>query len=270
MTNPELRQQPEPLPHSQCWKFIEDGNYTPAQGYAGYCERRDELGLNPGLLYLSTTITSGGYSRFEDISKGEAIKGNETLARQLIDTGLIERGVPQDILLLPSELGKVEGWSQADYLSFWLYVIRAIHPDQAYDLEGRWLSPENSTYKSIAQRMESADTYEERQAGYIDFVSRYFEYKDTTEGGELLKPYWQPPAVLPVVDNNYSLGCKAEWYFGETVLPSWEIGAAPGDAQRKIDTIQGLGGMITGRTLEDQHNSSARSAARLSEYHAHK
>lgn len=269
MKNPELH-TPEPLPHSQCWEFIEEGNYTPAEGYAGYCERREQQGLQPGLFYLSTTITSGGYSRFEGLSKGEAISRNSALARQLADSGLIDRGVAPDTLLLPSELGKVEGWSQADYLSFWLYVIRAVHPDQAYRLETEWLHPEDREYSDLAGRMESAETYEERQAGYIDFVQRYVAYKSTPEGERLLQPYWQSPAVLPMVDNNHSLGCQAEWYFGRVVLPQCYVSLDSDDIKQEVNALQDLGSMIAGHTLEDKRRGGTYSAARWAEYYTSK
>jgi len=267
MVSPEVSRS-SVLPHSQCWKFLEDeGEYTPAQGYREYCHRRQQQDLQPGLFYFSTTITSGGYARFNDLPKGEAIKLNSDLAAEMVNTGMVSRGIPEEVLLLPSELGKVTGWSQADYLSFWFFVIRAVSTEQAVELEERLFNPEDPEYTQIVERMEMAPAYNQRRQAYKDYVERYFEFKKTKLGSSLVKPFWPAPAVVPMVDNSYSLGCAAEYYFAEVVLPSW-FPVIEQDRQGEVSKLMVKGAMVAGRTLEDERTGTAFFADRWAEYYA--
>ncbi len=267
MKSPEKQQQQEVLPHSECWKFIENGEHSPAAGYTEYCRRRGVYDVPPGLWYLSTTITTGGYTRFDGVDKGEAIQRNNAVARDLAEQGLVAYGAPRNEILLPSELGKVPGWSQADYLSFWLYVVRAVHPEQAIELEQEWLNSGNPEYLFLAEEMESGPTHGAREAAYIEYVQWYKGLQTTAEGKKLLEPYWQPPAVVPMLDNDYSLGCRAEYYFSNYGV----LDIGPGQASRAfnedLEVLKQTGAMVTGRTLEYESAMSEMSATLVREYH---
>lgn len=256
------------LPQSECFVFLEtETDHTPASGYEEYCRRRSASGLHHPLIYVSTTITSGGYRRYEDLSVGAAIESNSRFARQIVDEGLLAYGLAPELVVLPSELGKVSGWRQTDYLQFWLYIIRAVHPDAAHVLQDEWFRSARTGLPAIGERMECAPTYDERRIAYIAFVEQYRMLLTQQDTAPYLRPYWQAPAVIPGFDNAMSLGCSAEYYFAETVLPRWVLSPQTDGLQQSVHQLIGKGAMIAGRTARDEQRTLDDSAERWAEYY---
>lgn len=218
MKTPEQLDRNEYLPHSQCLRFLEQGNHTPAGAYIEYCRRREIDELPPASLYLSTPIMPAGHAQYEDANKPEAIQWSKNAAKDLAEHGLIEQGLPRDGILLPSELDYVPDWTRLDALCFSLYLTRALHPEQAFELENRWLNSGNSEYALLAEEMVSAQTDERRKAAYDDFLEWFRMCRDNPEGSELLEPFWSPPLIMSVLDNNYSRYTRPEYSFGEYIL----------------------------------------------------
>lgn len=75
-------------------------------------------------------LTSGGYGRDELLTPFEAMRKNMDFSFAAAPEFLKQFPVidPKEIIL-PSELGKVKGWNQADYLSFFFYMFTGAYPD---------------------------------------------------------------------------------------------------------------------------------------------
>lgn len=259
------------LPQSELLVFLEtDSGHTPASGYEEYCRRRNVARLPSPALYISTTITSGGFRRDEGMPIGEAIGANSLFARSLTQEGLLEYGLDPSWVILPSELGKVPGWKQTDYLQFWMYIIRAVHPDSAHSLEGGYFNNPSSEFPTIGDTMEVAPTYAERREAYIAFVRLYLQMKSDAETRDLLAPYWQAPVVLPGFDNGMSLGCSAEYYFAETRLHRWGFMYNSEEMGRACAGMLGRGAMVAGVTQTDRDRYDAENTQLLSQYYAGK
>jgi hypothetical protein len=240
---------PPLLPQSECFKFLEDeAGYTPAQGYVEYCSRREEKGLHHPLYYASTTITSGGYRRYDNISTGEAIEQNSLLAQKIIWDEIIKKTGQADLIVLPSELGKVSDWQQIEYLEFWLYIIRAIEPNSAKVLEDQYFHS-SQVFEDISARMHSTSRDEAKQA-YIDFVREYLGLMASPRGKTLLTSRWQAPVVIPIFDNMMSLGCSVEWYLADKILPEWGFYPEDSKIKKEIKEFQQMGAMVVGVTQE--------------------
>ena len=260
MESPETLQTSKLLPQSECFVFLEkEPGFTPATGYEKYCLNRDEKGLQHPLFYASTTITSGGYRRDEELPIGEAIAANSIFARQILDESLLSSGFEPSLIVLPSELGKVKGWTQADYLQFWLYIIRGVSPRAAKELEITWYRNPETGLPDIANRMESSASYDEKRLAYIDFVRKFMDMKTTEPTSQLLAPHWPALAMLPFFDNNMSLGCSAEYYFAETVLPNWVVQPKTEGLRSSVRRLLGEGVMVAGVTLEDKQAAARES-----------
>lgn len=261
MTHNNNESSPETilLPQSECFVFLESAetDYTPASGYEEYCRRRTENGLQPPAIYISTTITSGGYRRYVDLPVGVAIESNSRLARQIVDEGLLAYGLSPELVVLPSELGKVPGWKQTDYLQFWMYVIRALDPDAAHALQNEWFRNEETDLPTIGEQMENAPTYDERRMAYIAFVKQYWMLLKQEETASYLTPRWQAPAVIPGLDNIVSLGCSAEYYFAQMVLPSWFLEPNSEELRQSMRQLIGDGAMIAGRNAQYEQQTQA-------------
>ncbi len=268
MESPEKLQTSKLLPQSECFVFLEkELGFTPAMGYEKYCLNRDEKGLQYPLIYASTTITSGGYRRDEELPIGEAITANSNFARQILDESLLSGGFEPSLIILPSELGKVKGWTQADYLQFWLYIIRGVSPQAAKELENTWYRNPETGLPDIANRMESSASYDEKRLAYIDFVRKFMDMKKTEPTSQLLTPHWPAPAMLPFFDNDMSLGCSAEYYFAETVLPSWVIQPKTEELRSAVQHFLGKGAMVAGVTLQNQQDAAQASGEELARYY---
>lgn len=257
------------LPQSECFVFLEeDPGHTPASAYSEYCQRREVAGLQHPLFYASTTITSGGFRRDEEMPIGEAISANTDIARRVVDEGLLRGGLDPALVVLPSELGKVPEWKQTDYLQFWLYIIRAVDPGAAYQLEDEWFKDSNKNLVSIGEKMESSAAHEERQNAYIDFVREFQAMLTDPVTQGLLTPRWPAPVVIPIFDNDMSLGCSAEYYFACTVLPNWFLSPQTEELQQAVANFIGKGAMVAGVTADDAERRRESNATAWEAYHA--
>ncbi|MEK7152717.1 MAG: hypothetical protein AAB834_02115, partial [Patescibacteria group bacterium] len=96
----------------------------PLEAYLLYQKERRRLGLTPCPDYASTSITSGGHARRDDLrgNIGEIIQANTRTARQMA-VAMDGWGVERTALVLPVDLGYIPGWKQSDYMDLWLHVI---------------------------------------------------------------------------------------------------------------------------------------------------
>jgi hypothetical protein len=202
-------------PYKPCFEDIErrakQEGLTPGTAYELYDNFLVEHNLDP-TIYLSMAITSGGYKRDPELSVGEVVQFNSEFGTHAASALIRQFPVlePADIVV-PSELGKVAGWSQADYLLFWAHTILGATPNAALEIE---------------QKMQQAGMLElpgfnnpdldqqTRWFDYVNFINTYAHRLGDIMRGNLgmwseLKPNNMQAAIF-ILDHELSLGARAE------------------------------------------------------------
>jgi len=191
---------------SEIEQAAKESHLDPQAAYELYEAHLAAENLDP-TIYLSMAITSGGFARNADLSIGDVVDKNSTfgtLARQALlrqHPELSERDI-----ILPSDLGKVKGWSQADYLLFWFHTMTGLSTEQARSVSEA-MSPSLS-YPGLTDKTLGT---ENRWLDYQRFTDDYVHCLRDLKGayGRKLQPN-NVQAMIMILDGNMSLGGRAE------------------------------------------------------------
>ncbi len=225
----------EVSPYSDIFEHIEKvQGISTFDAYLHYYEEVNRLGIDPS-IYLSMAITSGGFARDESLSISESMQNNAKYAALLSDE-IISQFQPElsrDHIVIPSELGKVDGWGQADYLLFWAHVITGLDP-----LEARTLDDilRNTNVMNNPVFYDKSLTIDERWEGYKALVDVYTKslidlgFAKGLNGAKLPRNI---QVMILALDPAESLGVNAERYLAyclglgeyicEIAMPSSEL-----------------------------------------------
>ena len=162
--------------------------------------------------YISTAITSGGYRRDSTLKYREVVAKNTDYALMIADE-FHRRGLTDAELTLDAvALGKVAGWKQSDFLTFFLAAMaRPVVP-----------GPSSPEYRHLLDIYNHPQTYNKAT------------FDDESLGNDVRLPhyqafaaeYWQRTKVLGVApinrsirvaDWNQSLGSQAEEHFARLI-----------------------------------------------------
>lgn len=210
-TTPEWKEQAEPdNSYRRIFLAIETAaqseDLRPQAAYELYEEFLGEEGLDP-TVYLSMAITSGGYAREDGLGIGEVISRNSefgTLAKAALLRQHPE--LSEADVVLPSDLGKVRGWSQSDYLLFWFHTIVGLEAERA-----AWVSERMSPALKYPGFVDKTLPVDEKWRDYAQFTQDYvsgLEELSDTHGRDLQPNNMQ--AMLMILDGSMSLGGRAE------------------------------------------------------------
>lgn len=187
-------------------RAAEEGQFDPQEAYELYEAHLAANKLDP-TVYLSMAITSGGFARNADLAIGDVIDKNSTfgtMARQALlrqHPELSERDI-----VLPSDLGKVKGWSQADYLLFWFHTMTGLPAEQARSVSEAMSS--SLSYPGFTDKTLSTENrWHDYQRFTDDYVHCLRDLKD--EYGRNLQPN-NVQAMVMILDGDVSLGGRAE------------------------------------------------------------
>lgn len=213
-------------PYKMIFGVIEDIAQTtdlrPTQAYAVYDQMLTERYLDP-TVYLSMAITSGGFKRDSSLGIGDVISLNTEYGSLAASTLVGEYPDFQlGDIIVPSELGKVKGWSQADYLLFWSHVITGVDVDTAQKIETELTEIGSLTTPGFTD--PAADQFV-KQRDYGGFAMSYAKTLREIASEAKQAGTWQPPhnmqAVVFILDQDMSHGAQAE------ELLAREIGIPP-------------------------------------------
>lgn len=229
----------EVSPYKMIFGVIEDAaqiaDISPSYAYGIYDMMVGDRLLDP-TVYLSMAITSAGFKRDPDLSFGEVLDKN-TRYGSLAALAIIERYSNLDItdIIVPSELGKVRGWSQADYLLFWFHVISGVDYDAAVSIES---SLRLSGLPSTPGFSDPSLTSAQRWGDYASLATKY---------ADLFKNYYHvtPPsnirAILFVLDKELSLGARAEDLLCRKIgIPPQNVTLTSDELERARPVFKGL------------------------------
>jgi hypothetical protein len=183
-----------------------DGGLTSQGAYELYEAHLAANNLDP-TVYLSMAITSGGFVRDDDLTVGEVIEKNSAFG--IMARKALLRQHPEfserDIVL-PSDLGKVKGWSQSDYLLFWFHTITGLTVEHARGVSEAMLS--SLSYPGFTDKtLNTDDRWQDYQRFTDDYVRCLSKLRD--EYGRNLQPN-NVQAMVMILDGNMSLGGRAE------------------------------------------------------------
>jgi hypothetical protein len=153
------------------------------------------------------SITSGGFARDPSLGIADVIERNSdfgSMARQALLNQHPE--LSEKDIILPSDLGKVKGWAQSDYLLFWFHTIIGLKVKQS-----RIISNKLSPLLSDPCFSDATMSTEDRWEGYEWFTTLYISYlrEFIDRYGRDLKPN-NIQAMIMILDGEMSLGCRAE------------------------------------------------------------
>lgn len=194
------------FPQGECMQILCDGELrTPGEAYAEYVRQREEAGLPELDYYFSTTITTGGFLRDPNRDFVEGMTMNHQLARA-VGLAVVDRyDLDEKTVLLPSDLGKVAGWSQSDFLLFWVHVLRGSEPEGAIEQDERF---QTDHYLSLTGVMSNKGFSEQlRRQAYVDMIE---SMRAILNEPQYPLGIHNRPQLVPLIDTNLSLGCYAE------------------------------------------------------------
>lgn len=215
MTRPtaDLLSNPERQPTNPYLQAFRDIEYAASQegldaqgAYEIYEAHLLSHNLDP-TVYLSMAITSGGFARDSELGIGEVIDRNSefgTLARQALLHQHPE--LSENDIVLPSDLGKVAGWSQADYLLFWFHTITGLTADQARLISDSMAA--SLHYRGFTDRTLDKDRKWRDYQQFTDDYVHHLRSLISTEGRGRGPNNVQ--AMLMILDGDMSLGGRAE------------------------------------------------------------
>ena len=252
----QLFEQEPTSPYREVFEEIEQRaereSLTPQAAYEIYSSYLDKNELDP-MIYLSMAITSGGYARDEGLSIGEVIEGNNGFGDIAKKAFLVQHPefTAEDIIL-PSELGKVKGWSQSDYLLFWFHVICGPEPKVAKHISVAMkdsLAYPSFTDKSLSQ--------EQRWNDYLQFTKDYHEaLLEAMSDGDGKKYCSNIQAMIMILDGEMSLGGRAEEELCRRIGIPPQFGFVDGETilevsnmSPSLESLQVLGAVAYGSNL---------------------
>ncbi len=198
----------EVSPYKMVFGIIEDmaqmEELSPSEAYRAYRQMLYDRQLDP-IIYLSISITSGGFSHEPGLIPEEAIALNSQFG-SLAATVLTEEYPDLTIkdIIVPSELGKMKGWKQSEYLLFWFHIISGVDCETALEIEQKL---KNRGYLDAPGLRDHSLSHLEKWDDYQRLATEYAELYIKLRHNE---PPQNMRAVISVLDKEWSLGAQAE------------------------------------------------------------
>ncbi|MDP9224402.1 MAG: hypothetical protein M3P18_11230 [Actinomycetota bacterium] len=175
----------------------------------------DARQLDVPRVYVSTAITSAGYKRDPTLDLGEVIRCNNAAAAHIMSS-LVKHDAPQirsaDVML-PTELGKVPGWRDSDYLLYYFSWLAGLTPIGTAWLEGRMADSVYAPIRAIADDRERPN--DERWPQYRAFAELMLTNLAVAESRADGKRAAGADILLQLIDTQESLGCRAEELYAD-------------------------------------------------------
>jgi hypothetical protein len=209
---------------------------TAAEAVVKMIAYENEKGLRTPDFYISTAISSAGHRREPELRPPagipEAIRRNNItgslILRELVESpsSLLEAGN----VMAPTELGKVEWWSDLDYLGFYFAWMSGLSEEGAVWYFEQLRDP--SYAEVFAPAADRTLTNPERWPAYRAFTEIAIAKVDQarTNPNRVRSPGCR--VLVQLVDVGESLGCRAETLFAEiqgldVIAPSFGPDVAP-------------------------------------------
>lgn len=203
-------------------------------------------------FYVSTAISSAGWRRHPDFSSPEqipaAIEHNNRTASRVLDELITSTNsfVDDQSMMVPTDLGKVPGWKDTDYLQFYFAWLGGLNAAGAQHFTRSFADDQYSHIFHGAN--DRTQTNEQRWPWYQLFTEvaltklRLTESRPNTHTGE------ESQTLLQLIDVNESLGCRAERLFADArdldiIIPTFGD-QLPGELQSDVEKLRAIGASV--------------------------
>jgi len=211
-------------------------------------------------VYVSTAITSAGHRKHPDLAAPTGIpeavnRNNRTGALLLGALAVNQPGVVTTTsVMAPTELGKVAGWGDTDYLLFYFAWLAGLTEAGAAMLATELAS---DAYREILKAANARDrTNTERWPAYETFAHIMISELAQLERRPGAKGSEGSGLLLQLVDVQDSLGCRAERMFadarGVDIVAASVAADIGGDIAADVTELHRLGATVgvTPRPIE--------------------
>lgn len=205
----------------------EEWQKNPVDPYEAAIEFKHKLGSLATTYdtYNSSSITSGGAKRFDNMSFVDVVEWNRDMVLRYADYLHGEKLIDLNQSIDAAALGHVSHWAQHEYLEFWMLVMS--RPELSSDNISAMKKKMDSYYKRTDMTAFSDSTLPHKQRRPL---YRRFE----TAFSRATAPIGTYPVsrVVQLVDRKLSLGCDVEARFAtrhEIDLVSPAYGGKPED-----------------------------------------
>lgn len=193
---------------------VKDKGFDPYEAYVWLYEKQKNNKLRSE-TYCSTSITSGGHARDDSLSVQEIIARNNESARMLAEQLAFDGQINPETSIEPVYVGKT-GWSQAQYMEFWLSVIGGFEFQK-----GSFASGIDSLRNSIqcAFKEEKFDIDVINSNASADERAKEY-FKMSSAFAELIlngAPSTPIDKVIRMIDTEHSLGAQTERAFARQI-----------------------------------------------------
>jgi hypothetical protein len=188
-----------------------DTQATPLEAYLYYRRARRELELTPCPDYASTSITSGGHARRDDLTNVEIIDSNTDTARRTVRLLATQGSADPRATILPVDVGYIRHWRQSDYMELWSLAISGID----LGLNGR--------AQRVAEYERRFEDSQKREMVNLDIMNdgavdprhralEYFAFAKAFSQTARAQAVDATPVrrVVSLIDTDTSLGCQTE------------------------------------------------------------
>lgn len=187
-------------------------NTTPAIKYGQFVAWCTQHNLSQAdILYLSTTMTSGGFKRVANLTEpgwlSTVVARNNEISsafrRILLEQGLI---APNSVVVFAPDIGPCQfdartRWEESDYLFFWFLILSGIPPEFAYQIQEEM----QQTYTADHLMNNHQLAHDERAPGYEQFIDHFLSLTQRSRQG--ITP---ARGMIRLLDPESSLGSRAE------------------------------------------------------------
>ena len=188
---------------------------TVSEAVARAIAYEDERNLAVPRVYVSMAITSAGWRRDHSLPLDEAIARNGRLAAYVL-AGLARHAAPRTHpteVMLPTELGKVRGWADSDYLLFCFAWLGGLSASATRWLESQLSEPIYAPIRRAAD--DRSRSNDERWPHYRLLAEALLTNLALAEARPDGKRADGSQFLLQLVDTGQSLGCRAETIYAD-------------------------------------------------------
>ena len=174
-------------------------------------------------FYASTAITTAGWRRAPELQDParirDAIERNNRTASRILGALVAN---PQSLvsdtsLMVPTDLGKVPGWEDTDYLNFYFAWASGLNAEGTSAYVASFDDP---VYADVLRQANDRSlSNEERWPAYKFFAEAAISKIQSVESLPDMRGDDGAAILLQLVDVEESLGCRAERLFAD----SWRI-----------------------------------------------
>jgi hypothetical protein len=214
----------------------------------------EQLDIPTPRFYVSTAITSAGWRRHPDLRDpsriAEAVARNNHTASLILGAlvGNANSLVTERSMMVPTDLEKVPGWKDTDYLIFYFAWSAGLNADGAQRFAQSF---HEDQYLPILASANNRDlTNDQRWPAYQLFSEvaltklRLAESNPNTRVGD------EAHTLLQLIDVEESLGCRAERLFADArgldiVIPTFKD-ELPGELGEVVGALRELKATVGG------------------------